>query len=271
MHEHEVDGTSTAPRGRPSPETTHDPTAEVTRAVAAGRPDTHGSAGRLHLPRTPGHAGVQALVAQRKEAGGTEEEPESPVRSVVASQGSPLDSETRSTMESALGADFGDVEVHTGGAASASAASVQAHAYTVGNHVVFGEGRYQPGTDDGRRTLAHELTHVVQQRQGPVEGTPAPGGIRVSDPGDRHEREATAAADRVMGAGNPSPSGPVAAAGLQRELDTDESPPTAQRATEEEQEDVPPSEAPPEETEEETAVSKLDVQRQEGEEETEEP
>jgi hypothetical protein len=46
--------------------------------------------------------------------------------------------------------------------------------------------------------LAHELTHVVQQRQGPVDGTPADGGIRVSDPGDTYERQAEASADAVM-------------------------------------------------------------------------
>ncbi len=46
--------------------------------------------------------------------------------------------------------------------------------------------------------LAHELTHVVQQRGGPVDGTPAPGGVRVSDPSDRFEREAVASADCAM-------------------------------------------------------------------------
>jgi hypothetical protein len=107
-------------------------------------------------------------------------------------------------MESALGHDFGDVRVHTDAAAAGSARAVQAQAYTVGSHVVFGEGRYQPGSTEGRRTLAHELTHVVQQRQGPVDGTPLArsagdtGGLQVSDPGDPFEREAEAVADQVV-------------------------------------------------------------------------
>jgi hypothetical protein len=273
MHDHEIDGTVAAPRTRPAPESASELGPEVTRAVAAGRPDTLGSANMLHLQRVAGNAGVQALVVQRREAEGKGAEDgadaESPVHSVVATPGSPLDTATRASMEGALGADFGDVQVHTDPAASASAASVQAHAYTVGNHVVFGEGRYQPGTDDGRRTLAHELTHVVQQRQGPVEGTPAPGGIRVSDPSDHHEREASAAADRVMAGGAPA-AGPVAAAAVQREEDDGPAPAAVQRQGDEEQEEAPPTEAPPEEKEEEMGVSKLDVQREAGEEEAEE-
>ena len=98
-------------------------------------------------------------------------------------------------METHLGHDFGAVRVHDGPAADRSARAVAADAYTVGGDVVFAAGRYQPGTDAGRRTLAHELAHVVQQRTGPVAGQPLGGGLWVSDPGDRFEREA----DRVAG------------------------------------------------------------------------
>ena len=90
------------------------------------------------------------------------------------------------------------MRVHTDGAASASAKSVQAQAYTVDNHVVFGDGHYSPGSPETTRMLAHELTHVVQQRSGPVDGTPAAGGIKVSDPSDRFEREAERSADQVV-------------------------------------------------------------------------
>jgi hypothetical protein len=93
-------------------------------------------------------------------------------------------------MESRLGHDFSDVRVHTDSAASSSAQSVQARAYTVGSEIVFDSGHFQPGSDTGRQTLAHELTHVVQQRSGPVDGTPAAGGIQLSDPSDRFEQEA---------------------------------------------------------------------------------
>jgi hypothetical protein len=101
-------------------------------------------------------------------------------------------------MEARLGQAFGDVRIHTGSAADQSAKSVQAQAYTVGSNVVFRDGAYDPSSAGGRNLLAHELTHVVQQRSGPVDGTPAAGGVRVSDPTDRFEREAAANAERVM-------------------------------------------------------------------------
>lgn len=68
-------------------------------------------------------------------------------------------------MESRLGHDFAHVRVHTDAAAARSAAAVGAQAYTVGSDVVFGAGRYAPTSGDGRQLLAHELTHVVQQRR----------------------------------------------------------------------------------------------------------
>lgn len=104
-----------------------------------------------------------------------------------------------------MGADFSDVRIHTDSAAHESAKGVGAHAYTVGNNVVFQRDAYDPSSPQGRTTLAHELTHVIQQRNGPVEGTEAPGGIRVSDPSDRYEREAVANADRVLSDPAPAP------------------------------------------------------------------
>ncbi|HTD55849.1 MAG TPA: DUF4157 domain-containing protein [Silvibacterium sp.] len=85
------------------------------------------------------------------------------VESVVASPGRLLDPETRRHMESHIGFDFSKVRVHTDDRASASARGLGAKAYTLGNHVVFASGRYAPKTAEGRRLLAHELTHVVQQ------------------------------------------------------------------------------------------------------------
>ena len=70
-----------------------------------------------------------------------------------------------------------------------------------------------PARSEGRTTLAHELTHVVQQRSGPVDGTSAPGGIKVSDPSDRFEREAAANAERVMSAPGPGARGLLGSAG----------------------------------------------------------
>jgi hypothetical protein len=107
-------------------------------------------------------------------------------------------------MEARLGADFADVRIHTDAAAGASARSVQAHAYTVGTDVVFGAGRYDPSSRGGKTMLAHELTHVTQQRAGAVDGSPAPGGIRLSDPSDRFERAAEHNAARVMSGAVPT-------------------------------------------------------------------
>jgi hypothetical protein len=85
------------------------------------------------------------------------------VEATLRSPGEPLDGSTRGFMESRFGRDFRAVRLHSDGQALASARDVSARAYTVGNHVVLGEHHMQPGTEDGRRLLAHELTHVLQQ------------------------------------------------------------------------------------------------------------
>lgn len=85
------------------------------------------------------------------------------VHEVLRSSGQRLDTATREFMEPRFGYDFSGVRVHTDGRAAESARAVNALAYTVGRDVVFGEGEYVPGTSEGRRLLAHELTHVAQQ------------------------------------------------------------------------------------------------------------
>lgn len=179
---------------------------------APGRPHDAGSV--LRLQRTAGNAAVTEMLQRDEE--------ESPVHGVIGrGGGQALDDGTRATMEGAFGADFGSVRVHTDAAASDSAKTVQAHAYTVGENVVFQSGNYSPGSDSGKRMLAHELTHVVQQRSGPVDGTPASGGIKVSDPSDRFEREAATTAERAV-AGPASAAPATAPAQLQRQADGDE-------------------------------------------------
>ena len=161
-----------------------------TEALMHGRTDVLTPSAVMHLQKTAGNASVSAAL---------EEQEPSPVREVVGSGGgSPLDRDTRGFMESRLGADFSDVRVHTDGKATESARSVQAYAYTVGNDVVFQADKYSPDSDSGQRMLAHELTHVVQQRSGPVDGTPAAGGIKISHPSDSFEQAAESTADRVM-------------------------------------------------------------------------
>jgi hypothetical protein len=158
-------------------------------AAAAGRLDALDAEGILGLQRTAGNGAVSELL---------DDESRSPVHDVINSSGRPLDPEVRGDMETRLGADFGDVRIHDDTAAHASATAVNAHAYTVGSNIVFQRDQYDPSSEQGRTTLAHELTHVIQQRSGPVDGTAAPGGIKISDPGDRFEREASANAERAM-------------------------------------------------------------------------
>lgn len=193
-----------------------------------------------------GRLAADSLVRLQRMAGndatsGLLDEERSPVHDVVSTGGSPLDTGVRADMEARLGHDFGDVRVHTDDQAHESARSVNAHAYTVGSHIVFQRSRYDPGSQEGQTMLAHELTHVVQQRSGPVDGTPAAGGIRVSDPSDRFEREAAATAEQAMA----EPAVAAAPAMLQRQ-EAEEEPESesvqgafVQRAEDEEAEEEP--------------------------------
>ncbi|MFD8980890.1 DUF4157 domain-containing protein [Streptomyces sp. NPDC059564] len=164
------------------------------------------------LQRSVGNAAVTRMLASDRDGAAGQRAAEAPDRSDVAVQraasgpgagggavhqvlrsgGRPLEGALREEMEGRLGADFSDVRVHTGPTAQRSAAEIGARAYTSGSDVVIG-----PGGGD-KHTLAHELTHVIQQRQGPVAGTDTGDGLRVSDPGDRFERAAEANARRVM-------------------------------------------------------------------------
>ena len=85
------------------------------------------------------------------------------VSRVVRSTGHALDSGTRAFMERRLGYDFSAVRIHAGAQAAESARAVDAHAYTLGPHIVFASGQYAPRSEGGRRLLAHELVHVMQQ------------------------------------------------------------------------------------------------------------
>lgn len=209
------------PERQTEPESTAADTATISKAVQHNRPDALGAKGAANLQRMAGNAATSALVAQR------EDDP-SLVHQVVGSGGgSTLDDGTRKSMESSFGADFSSVKVHSGSDAAAAAKSVQAQAFTVGDNIVLGEGKSTSDT----RTLAHELTHVVQQRQGEVPGESIGGGIKLSDPGDWAERQAEATADHVTSGGD--------ASSVQRQ----------EEGVEEEQE--------------EDTVSKLDIQREE--------
>jgi Domain of unknown function (DUF4157) len=107
-----------------------------------------------------GAPGIQRVVAQAVDE--TAVAPAS-VDHALASAGEPLDPTIQREMEGRFGFDFSRVRVHTGPAAEQSARDVNARAYTVGDNLVFGAGEFKPDTRQGRRLLAHELTHVAQQ------------------------------------------------------------------------------------------------------------
>ena len=94
------------------------------------------------------------------------------VERTLASGGRPLEPAVRRGMEQRFGHDFFDVRVHTGSLAHASARDIGAQAYTSGADIVFAAGKYSPGTQEGQRLLAHELTHVLQQSGGVVRCAP---------------------------------------------------------------------------------------------------
>jgi Domain of unknown function (DUF4157) len=102
--------------------------------------------------------------------------------------GQPLDPATRAFMEPRFGHDFSQVRVHTDARAAQSVRAVNAIAYTAGSNVVFGPGRYEPSSIQGRSLLAHELTHVLQQRA----SVQLPEGV--GHVGDQYEQHADAVA-----------------------------------------------------------------------------
>ncbi|MFF0086991.1 DUF4157 domain-containing protein [Streptomyces canus] len=201
-------------RPRVQPHRTEKADSRPPSRVPDSRTEKGGSPGALSpariaaLQRTAGNAAVLRAVeetrhvhgagcghpaaVQRSSERATPEVQRSSVPEVLRAPGRPLDTAVRTDMEARLGADFSDVRLHTGPTAQRSATEIGARAYTSGSHVVLGAG----GTD--RHTLAHELTHVIQQRSGPVAGTDDGTGLRVSDPSDRFERAAEANAARAM-------------------------------------------------------------------------
>lgn len=206
MHHHEQAGHAAAGSGRTPVHKPASAPPEPPRGLLGLRAGA-GNAAVVQLLRQAGHPWSQEQHQHGAGCGhrhaGPEPAPQpavqrSAVHEVLRTPGRPLDDATRADMEARLGADFSDVRIHNDAAARASAAEVGAHAYTSGSHVVIGDG----GAD--KHTLAHELTHVIQQRQGPVAGADNGSGLKVSDPSDRFEREAEANAARAMAAGPPA-------------------------------------------------------------------
>lgn len=140
------------------------------------------------LQHSHGNAYVQRVVSG---AGGEKAQEDEKPAAESHAQG--LDAGTRSRMESSFGENFGDVRVHTGKPAGEVAGELGALAFTRGRDIYFKEGEYNPSTREGQELLAHELTHVVQQR-----GGTSARGASVGPAGDTFEQEADEVAAAVM-------------------------------------------------------------------------
>ncbi|TPQ34852.1 hypothetical protein C2U70_16000 [Bradyrhizobium guangdongense] len=186
--------------------------AVAAKAAPAAKPVARASSIRLLQRRCAcaDHEGAQCeecsgTKLRRKAAGGLGS-PRAPaiVDEVLRRPGTPLDPDARAFMEQRFAHSFADVRVHTGPDAARSAHAVNAHAYTVGRDIVFAGGNYAPATGQGRRLLAHELTHVVQQRGAPAAGSG--GGLQIDSPHSAGEVEAERISAAV--AADHSPGGP---------------------------------------------------------------
>jgi hypothetical protein len=178
----------------------HRPAARPARATPPHRAGARNPLDLLALQRLVGNAAVARLIEEERhvhDASGGHEPPAaqpvqrtSLVHSLLRSSGQPLGKSIRSEMEHRFGDDFSDVRVHTDDNATQE---VNAQAFTSGNHVVLSRK-----VANDKHTIAHELTHVQQQRQGPVAGTDNGSGLSISDPSDHFEQAADANATRIM-------------------------------------------------------------------------
>jgi uncharacterized protein DUF4157 len=170
--------------------------AEADAAPLPETESTHPGADRvLDLQRIVGNQAVQGILARSRAPGSAKgnragHEPLVP----KADTGETLEPEVRRQMESRLGEDLGGVHVHTSEEAARSAEALGAEAFTVGHDIYFARSRYAPTNPPGRRLLAHELAHVVQQGQADHDERSE---LEVSEPTDATEREADSVATAV--------------------------------------------------------------------------
>ena len=168
--------------------------ASMLNRATNGRPSRAGQS-LLRLQRQYGNRYVQRVLAlARKGAGETEAAPD--VEQAIQRSrggGQALDSEVRSQMEPAFGADFSGVRVHTGAQSDTLNRELNARAFTTGQDIFFRQDAYNPGNSSGRELIAHELTHVVQQNGDKVQRK-----LTLGQPGDKYEQEADQVARAVM-------------------------------------------------------------------------
>ena len=145
----------------------------------------------------------QTLLRRQAVNHGSSRAVPSVVKDVLRSPGQPLNESVRPPLESSFSHDFSRVRIHTSARAAAAAAAVDALAYTVGQHVVFGYGQYRPQSSGGQRLLAHELAHVVQHDQADSPALASAPLHLEQEVNTAAEREADQAAARVTG-GHPA-------------------------------------------------------------------
>jgi hypothetical protein len=162
------------------------------------------------LPSRPSHIPAEAIgsmaarlpVERKRPIGSASALPFSgappSIHPVLRSPGEPLDLQTRQFMEPRFGRDFSSVRLHTDSHAADSARSVNAMAYTAGDHLVFNQGRYAPETVSGRRLLIHELAHVAQQGNRPAPLDSNWQLSSASSPTERAADEAVSAVERGL-------------------------------------------------------------------------
>jgi hypothetical protein len=172
----------------------------------SSRPAKAQDAGASDLASQIGNAGIARLVQARQvnRAGDGPQTLDHEIARAIEQQrggGRELDTDARANMEGALGEDFSDVRIHDDANADALSTAVSAQAFTTGSDVFFRSGKYDAASGEGQKLLAHELTHVAQQR-----GAQPTSEMTVSDPGDASEVEATAVADQVASASPAAPS-----------------------------------------------------------------
>src|SRR5205814_4532380 len=159
---------------------------------AAAAPDVATCLAELH--QTGGNQMVVRLLASARSAQAADGGDLAGRVRARLGRGEPLSDNLRTQAQAGLGQPLGDVRLHRDTEAAALAGNLGARAFTAGQDVFFGDGEYDPASPSGFGVLAHELAHTVQQDAGVVAGQPHGSGLVVSEPGDRDELAAEAAA-----------------------------------------------------------------------------
>ncbi len=176
------------------------------RPARKPKPGAHPAAAGNHSPglarlqRQIGNQAVQRLITQRRgDAPATLNEGTAHRVEREKGGGAPLDADVARTLGAALGDNFDDVHIHTDPEADALNRAVGAKAFATGNDLFFRDGEYNPHSAEGRELLAHELTHVVQQKHGQVATSGS--GTTVNAPHDVHEQQAKRVSKDLSGGG----------------------------------------------------------------------